>query len=204
MLKIRKHQKNIIIGLILTGGVLIIASWTTSSISSGIISEPPDFYGTSKEVSLDEMIEIADKNSLLITLPSELQRNLELTAIYLKEKPFIAIVVYSAKGNKDYITAELTLQIAPVDPKWIPTYSELQSEAAESQDKTAMEINTWPVMIHENADVGGNSEKREKYGDYTLLVNIWIEEINYLYNAPTLNINEAVSIAENMILLNTN
>lgn len=131
-------------------------------------------------------------------------KNPELTAIYLKESPFIAIVVYSADGIKDYKSAELTIEIAPVDPKWIPTYSELQSEAAESQDKTAMEINTWPVMIHENADVGGNSEKREKYGDYTLLVNIWIEEINYLLNAPTLNINDAVLIVGNMVILNTN
>jgi hypothetical protein len=199
-----KHKKNMIIGLILTSGVLIVASWTTSSISPGIISEPPDFYGTSKEVSLEKMLETVENFSLSIYLPNEMPKNLELTAIYLKESPFIAIVVYSAKGNKDYITAELTIEIAPIDPKWIPTYSELQSEATESQDKTAMEINTWPVIVYENADVGGNSEKREKYGDFTLLVNLWIDEIGYLYCAPTLTINDVIPIVGSMILLNTN
>ncbi len=197
-----KNQKNITIAIIMTIGLLIVASWSISSIFPGIISEPADFYGTSKEVSLDEMIEVADKNNLSIRLPSELPKNLELTAIYLKESPFIAIVVYSAKGNKDYITAELTIEIAPVDPKWIPTYNELQSEAEESKEKTAMEINTWPVIIHENADIGGGSEKRELYGDFTLLVNLWIDEIGYLYCAPTLTINDAIPIVGSMTLLN--
>ena len=145
-----KDKKNKIIPLILAIGVLIVVSWSISSISPTIISRPADFYGTSIEVSLDEMIEIADNNSLIISLPSDLPNNLVLTAIYLKESPFIAIVVYSAKNNKDYITAELTIELAPVNSTQIPTYAELLSEAEESQDKTAMEINTWPVMIQEN------------------------------------------------------
>ena len=197
-----KKQKNMIIALVMIIGVFSIASWSLSSISSGIISEPADFYGTSKEVSFEEMIEVADNKNLSITLPSELPKNLELTVIYLKEDPFIAIVVYSAKGNKDYITAELTIQIASTDPIWVPTYNQLQSEAEESQDKTAMEINTWPVMIYENANIGGDTEKREIYGDFTLLVNLWIDEVNYLYCAPTLTINEAIIIVGSMTLLN--
>ena len=167
-----KKQKNVIIVVIMTIGALSITSWTLSLISPGIFSEPPDFYGTSKEVSLEEMIEVADKKNLTLSLPSELPKNLELTAIYLSESSFIAIVVYSSKGNKDYITAELTIQITHPNPIWIPTYNQLQSEAEQSQDKTAMEINTWPVMIYENADIGGESETREIYGDFTLLVNL--------------------------------
>ena len=117
-------------------------------ISCSISSTPSNFskplviYGTSREVSLEMMLETAKNYNLSIYLPREVPKNLELTSIYLKESLFIAIVVYSAESNKDYKTAELTIEIAPVDLKWIPTYSEPQSEAAESQDKTAMEINT--------------------------------------------------------------
>lgn len=155
-------------------------------------SEPPDFYGTSKEVTFEEMIEVANKYELSIYLPTDLPKNLQLVTIYLKESPFIAIIVYSAEGNRDYKTAELTLEIAPVDPKWIPTFSELQSEAEKSEDITAREINTWPVKIHENADIGRNSESRDKYGDYTLLIYTWIEDMNYVYFAPTLNFEETI------------
>ncbi len=118
-----------------------VISCSISSTPSNFL-KPPDIYGTSSEVSLEMMLETAKNYNLSIYLPNEVPKNLELTAIYLKESPFIAIVVYSAESNKDYKTAELTIEIAPVDLKWIPTYSELQSEAAESQDKTAMEINT--------------------------------------------------------------
>ena len=202
MVKMNKKQKNVIIVVIMTIGALSIASWTLSLISPGIFSEPADFYGTSKEVSLEEMIEVADKKNLTLSLPSELPKNLELTAIYLSESSFIAIVVYSSKGNKDYITAELTIQITHPNSIWIPTYNQLQYEAELSQDKTAMEINAWPVMIYENADIGGESETREIYGDFTLLVNLWVNEIGYLYCAPTLTVNEAILIVGSMTLLN--
>ena len=198
-----KNQKNMITALIMTLGVLIIASWFINSTSPGMVSEPANFYGTSKEVSLDEMKEVADKSNFSLFLPFNLPKNLVLTAIYLKESPFIAIVVYSANNNKDYITAEFTIEIAPVNPKWIPTFDELQSEAEQSPDKTALKINTWSVMIYENADIGGNSEKRELYGDFTLLVNLWIDDIGYLYCAPTLTVNDAISIVGSMTSLNT-
>jgi hypothetical protein len=197
-----KKQKNMMIALIMTITLLIVVSWSINSSPPRITAESPDFYGTSKEVSLDEMIGIANMYDLSIHLPSEMPSNLKMTAIYLKESPFIAIIVFSAEGNKDYITAELTIEITSVDPEWIPTYSELQSEAETSPDKTAMEINTWPVMIYENADIGGHYEARDKYGDYTLLLNLWIDEMGYLISAPTLNVNDAVSIVESMALLN--
>ncbi len=196
-------QKNLMIALIMTLGFCIVASLSINSSTLRINAEPPDFYQTSKEVSLEEMIEIANKNDLLIYLPSELPGNLKITAIFLKESPFIAIVVFSAESNKDYITAELTIEIAPVNPKWVPSYNELQSEAEMNQDKTALEINTWPVMIHENADIGGHFERRAKFGDYTLLVNLWIYNIGYIFCAPTLKFNEAVVTIESMFLLNT-
>jgi len=196
-----KGQKNLMVALTLGITLFIVVSWSINSLPQRIIFEPPDFYGTSEEVSLEEMVEVANKFNLSIYIPSELLRDLKITAIYLKESPFIAIVVFSADGNKDYKTSEFGIEIAPVNPQWVPTYSEFQSEAEKSPDKTAMEINSWPVMIHENA-YSGVSERRDKYGDHTLLVHLWIDEIEYLISTPTLNVNEAVSIVESMTLIN--
>jgi hypothetical protein len=183
--------------------VLVIILSVATSVKPSIISKPPDFYGTSKEVTLEEMTGVANENDISIYLPESLPKDLKLTAVYLKESPFIAILVYSAEGNKDYKSAELTLEIAPVGPKWIPIFNELQSEAEKSPDKTAIQINNWPVLIHENADAGGNTEQIEKYGQYTLLINIWIENIGYSYNASTLTTQNAISMIETMQLLST-
>jgi hypothetical protein len=199
---VNTKQKNLMTALIITIGFCVIASLSINSSSPRTNAEPPDFYQTSKEVSLEEMIEIANKGNLLIYLPSELPGNLKIMAIYLKESPFIAIIVFSAENNKDYITAELTVEIAPVNPKWVPSYNELHSEAEMNQDKTALEINTWPAIIHENADIGGYSERRSKFGDYTMLANVWIDNIGYLFCAPTLEFNEIVATIESMFLLN--
>jgi hypothetical protein len=184
---------------------MVIASLTTVSImmtiTHPIISEPADFYGTSKKVSLEEMVTVANQNNISIYLPNTLPHTLELTAIYLKESPFVAIMVYSSEVNKDYKTAELTLQIASVDPNLIPTYAELQSEAEKSPDENALQINNWPILIQENAYAGGNRERIEKYGEYTMLINIWIEEVWYLYNAPTLTLQDAVEMIEAIQLI---
>lgn len=58
------------------------------------------------------------------------------------------------------------------------------------------------MIIYENADIGGSDEKRAKFGDYTLLVNLWIDNIGYTFSAPTLKIDEAVSIVESIVLVN--
>jgi len=162
-------------------------------------SEPADFYGTSKEVSLEEMANVANKFNLSIYLPSELPDNFELTTIYLKDGPFIAIVVYSAEGNKDYKTAELGIQITPSDSP--PTYNELVSIANESEYKMALEINDWPVLIDERKFITTNEDFKKKYGDYTLLMKFWIEGMRYNIGAPTLNVATAIQLVENMSLL---
>ena len=92
--------------------------------------EPMDFYATSREVSLGELVDFADKYDISLYLPSELPNNLKLTAIYLKDGPFVAILVYSAEGNKDYKTAELTIEIIPTSDT--PTLNELESRAESS------------------------------------------------------------------------
>ena len=167
--------------------------------NSNTISSPADFYGTSKEVDLNEFVTYLNNNDISVYLPADLLDKFEMTAIYLKESPFIAIVVYSAESNKDYKTAELTIQISPATS--IPTYEELSSNIENPEFEKAFEINGWPVLVNERASSGGDSSFIAKYGEYTLLTMIWIEMNQYLVNSPTLITAEVKVLVENMVLI---
>ncbi len=177
----------------------IVVSWSLNVAEPNTTHEPLDFYGTSRKVSLIEMIEVATKFNISLYLPSESPNNLELTAIYLKDGPFIAMVVYSAESNIDYKSAEFIIQI--VQSESSPTYDHLKSKADKSEFKTALEINNWPVLLDEKADSGGEAEFREKYGDTTLLGRVWINGMRYNIVAPTLKINDVIQVVEDMNLL---
>lgn len=197
----RRRDKTFIIALAICFALFTLSSWFLNISGPRSIPTPPDFYGCSREVSLDEMIEVADKFNISIYLPSELPNNLELTTIYLRDNSFLAIVVYSAEDNKDYKTAELRIQISQSLPEVSPTYDQLVSWANESEYKTAMKINSWPVFINERADWGGNWESREKYGDYVLSVRVWIDGMVYAIGAPTLNVDDTVELVWCMNLM---
>lgn len=160
------------------------------------ISSPSDFYGTSKEVNINEFTTYLEKNNITVYLPSDLPHHFEMTAIYLKESPFIAIIVYSAESNKDYKTAELTIQISPSIS--IPTLNELSSNIQNPEFEKVFEINGWPVLINERASSGGEISFIAKYGEYTYLTMVWIEENQYLINSPTLITEEVKILVGNM------
>ncbi len=197
----RRRDKSFAISLAIIIVLFTLASFFLNMADLNTIHKPADFYGTSREVSLDEMVDVANKFNISIYLPSELPNNLELTAIYLRDDSFLAIVVYSAEGNKDYMTAELGIQISPSPSEFSPTYDELRSEAETSEYKTALEVNGWPVLINEKADWGGNEASKEKYGDYVLLVRVWIDGMEYNIGAPTLNVDTTVELVGSMNLL---
>ena len=160
--------------------------------------EPADFYGTSRDVSLSEMVDVAKQFNLSIFMPSELPNNLELAIVYLKDSPFIAIAVYSSEGNKDYKTSELTIQITPSTSP--PTYDELIFQVKNSESETALKINNWSVLVNEKADAGGDIETREKYGDYILLTTVWINEMRYMISCRTLITTKAIEMIRSMQL----
>ena len=195
----KRRDKSCVISLAIIVALFTLASWFLNTAELVNVRTPADFYGTSREASLNEMVDVANRFNMSIYLPSELPNNLELTAIYLRDDSFLAIVVYSANGNKDYRIAELGIQISPSE--FSPTYDELRSEAETSEYKTALEINSWPVLINEKADWGGNEASKEKYGDYTLLVRVWIDGMEYNIGAPTLNVGTTVELVESMSLL---
>ncbi len=195
----RKNTKSFTISLVSLLTLLIFASTFLNSLNNNTISSPADFYGTSKEVDINEFTTYLNKNDITVYLPSDLLDKFEMTAIYLKEKPFIAIVVYSADSNKDYKTAELTIQISPATS--IPTYNELSSNIKNPEFEKAFEINSWPVLVNERASSGGDSSFIAKYGEFTVLTMIWIEENQYFINSPTLITAEVKILVENMKIL---
>ncbi|UCD01767.1 MAG: hypothetical protein JSV23_01725 [Promethearchaeota archaeon] len=195
-----RRPKTFAISIAIIIVLFTLASFFLNMGDLNTIHKPPDFYYHSREVSLDEMVDIANGFNLSIYLPSELPNNLELTAIYLRDNDFLAIVAYSAEGNEDYKTAEFGIQISPLPPEFTPTYDDLRSEAETSEYKTALEINSWPVLINEKANWGGNEEAREKYGDYVLHVQVWIDGMEYNIGAPTLNVETTVELVESMNL----
>ena len=196
----RKNTKSFAISFV---SLLIILVFTSTvlniSNNNSIIYGPADFYGTSKEVNINEFTTYLNKNNITVYLPSDLLDKFEMTAIYLKESPFIAILVYSAESNKDYKTAELTIQISPAAST--ATYHELSANIQNPEFEKAFEINGWPVLVNERASSGGDSSFIAKYGDFTLLTMIWIEGNVYFINSPTLITAEVIILVENMRIL---
>jgi hypothetical protein len=194
----RKNAKNLTGAFIILLTVLVLA-YSLSNTMEPEYGRVQDFYGTSREVSLNEMVDVAETYNKLLYLPTELPNNLMLITIYLKDSPFIAIIVYSAEGNKDYKTAELTIQISLSDSP--PTYNDLVSQAEDSEYETALEINNWSVLVNERANTGGNTETIEKYGEHILIVFAWIDGMRYIINCRNLMKTDAVSMVEGMCLL---
>jgi len=196
---VRTKSKSFLRAFVILIAVLVLTLSllsTTKPINHG---QPLDFYGVSREVSLDEMVDTADRFNQSIYMPLVLPDNLKLTTIYLKDSPFIAIVVYSAEGNKDYKTAELTIQITPSPSP--PTYNELVSQVENSKNEIVQEINSWPVLVNEKAYVGGDIETQNKYGDYLPLVTAWIDGMRYMISIRTMRTTDATEMVSNMHLL---
>ncbi len=165
-------------------------------INNNFVWTPPDFYATSKEVDIDEFQTFLKENDISIYLPTGVPNELNLTAIYLKESPFIAIVVYSAESNKDYKTAELTVQVSIAHH--LPDYDELVSNIQNPETEKALEINSWPLVVHEKASSGGESSFVAKWGEFTVLTELWIQDNAYCINSPTFTFSDVVSLVENM------
>ena len=194
----RKNEKSFIKGLTIVILLLVLAS-SLVNLDKPIPGQIADVFEFSDEDSLNEMISAAEKFNKSIFLPFELPNKLEYTALYLKESPFIAILVYSAEGNKDYKTAELTIEISiSTSP---PTYNDLFSKSLDSEYETALLINDWPVLVNERASTGSYVETKEKYGDHFLLVITYIGGMRYLIGCRTLTKSESIILVRNMDLL---
>ncbi len=191
----KKNSKNLLNSFILLLVAFFLASFLINS-NNNYVSQPPDFYYTSQQVTFDEFTEYIKNNEIVVNLPSLLPEGYKLTAIYLKKSPFIAIVVYSTDSNKDYKTAELTIQISYATQ--IPTCDELVSNIQNGEFEKVYEINNWPVLVNEKASSGSEASFIAKYGEYTVLTIVWIEEIQYVINSPNLTTTNIITLVQEM------
>lgn len=196
----RRASRAIPYGAALVIVIALLALYSAGPDINGVV----DFYAIAREASLSELVQVADKTGNLLYLPSALPPGFKLTAIYLHEDEslkegeilfFIAIVVYSAEGNTDYKTAELGIQIVSGAR---PTYKQMQAWAEKSKYVTVLRINDWPVRLNERASTGGDEERRAKYGEYQLLVEVWIKAIEYTISPMTLTPDEAIQLVRSM------
>lgn len=169
--------------------------------NQGFVAKPAEPPFTKKEVSLDDLLKLANEKNLSIHLPTSLPNNYSRSAIYLREEGFLAIVLYSAEGDKDYITAELGIQLTyEKDPPTIEELSSKESRGRElDENESVVEINGWPVFLDTKA-YGDPSEKfREKYGTYIVLAYVWIDKIKYTISSPTINGGQTIDLIKSMV-----
>jgi len=162
-------------------------------------SEPVDFYAAGgRKVSLNELIKFVGEAGETIYLPSKLSRGLKLTAVYFKDGPFIAIVVYSAEGDKDYKTAELTIEITP---SGLPP-SSLEELKSISGDDYVLEINGWLVRIKKDAYVFEREFIKKYRTNRAPSAEAWIKGSNYTFNywmrSPILTVEELIQLIRDM------
>lgn len=195
----RNKSKNFVISFVALL-IFFVSATLISNISynnnQNLVSNPPDFYAISKEVSIDEFKTYLKENNISAYLPTIIPEKLILTAIYLEEEPFVVIVVYSADFNKDYKTAELTIQISLANYK--PDYNELVSNIHNPETEIALQINTWPLLVNEKASAGEESSFIAKYGEYTVLTMLWIQNTQFYINSPTYTLLDVITLVENM------
>ena len=152
------------------------------------VREPlvPEFIEIAEEVSLQELVDFMAAGGKKLYLPTELPEGLELTAIYMKDGPFVAVLVYDREGVKDPALAELVIQVAPgpeyygmsVD-EYVRGYEEIFPEGRIE----VLEINGWPVFIDKEAPVY-RPRKIAKFGNTILTATVWIDGIEYTIGLP--------------------
>ena len=161
--------------------VALIASFTLPNcvLTKESPREPPyyreyDFTRIAEEVSLQELIEYMAEHGATLYLPTQLPDGLEITAVYLKRGPFVAVIVWDSHGNKDPATAELVMQVSPGEPPSLERLKELYYR----KNEYVLEINGWPVAIKMDVPVM-NLRSREKRGETAPVIYVWIDGIRY-------------------------
>ena len=182
-----------------------------------------------KKVSIEEYAKmVREYYNITIYLPSALPKGYVLTAAYVavdpqnesRVFPRFGVVVYSAVGDEDPITAELVIgiDIFRVPPNYEelketykerglpllpPTVESLKWEYGDEADTIIMEVNGWPVMIDKHAAISYPA-RREKYGDYAPLAYVWIWDgkspfyAEYRICAPELTVEELIEVIRSM------
>lgn len=185
---------------------VIIILGIYSNFLEGMIVENPDMSGPPpgidknlEEVTMEEMLTTAANRSVPIYLPSQLPKNLEITAVYMSTKTFRIIIPFNSNSDKNYHTAEFYIGITQDSSP--PTFSEMQTWAEGKETETALFISGWLIYLIENASIS-IPERREVYGETQFTADAYRDGIEYTFVMATLTMDEFIDIIYCMVLEN--
>ena len=141
--------------------------------------EPPiyeAFMSQAREVSLEEFIHLARSHHYELMLPTRLPKGLTLSTIYYKCCPLVAIVVYSARGVKDFRYSELAIEIAP-NPYPLSEEYLLQLNRT-SVDEYVIRVGKGYARISPKVEFG-DEERRRIFGPHPMAI-YWEGGLEYL------------------------
>jgi hypothetical protein len=127
------------------------------------------FMSQAREVSLEEFVRLVRSHGLEILIPTYLPRGMTLTTIYYKCCPLVAMMVYSAKGEKDYRYAELVIEISPSNLPLSEDY--LLSLNRTSGDVYVLKTDRGYARIYPEA-LFGDEERNRKFAPHVLAFTI--------------------------------
>ena len=172
---------------------------------------PPPAPLPLKKVSIEEYVRmVREYYNTTVYLPSALPRGYVLTTAYVavdpqnesRVFPGCGVIVCSAVGDEDPITAELIIGI-DIGISLPPTIESSERGHRDEADTIIMEVNGWPVRINKHAAIS-HPARREKYGDYAPLAWVWIwdDELafyaEYCISAPELTVEELIEVIRGM------
>jgi hypothetical protein len=134
------------------------------------------FMSQAREVSLEEFVRLVRSHGLEILIPTYLPRGMTLTTIYYKCCPLVAMMVYSAKGIKDFRYAELVIEISPSGLP--PSEDYLLSLNRTSRDVYVLKTDRGYARIYPKA-LFGDEERNRKFGPTVLAIYDY-GGVNYL------------------------
>jgi hypothetical protein len=134
------------------------------------------FMSQAREVSLEEFVRLMRSHGLEILIPTYLPRGMTLTTIYYKCCPLVAMMVYSAKGEKDFRYAELVIEISPSGLP--PSEDYLLSLNRTSSDVYVLKTDRGYARIYPEA-LFGDEERNRKFGPHVLAIYDY-GGVNYL------------------------
>jgi len=172
--------------IIALSATIIVAYYYQQKINSGIEgleyepSIPPlyeAFMSKAKEVSLTELRDIMKSKGYELLVPRWLPEGIKLSTIYYKCCPLVVIMVYSDRGTKDYRYANITIEIAPFDPRYAPSEEYLQGRNNPPKEYVVKIRDLVAIVIPES--MPGDPEQQRLFGSYPLAVG-WRNGLEYI------------------------
>jgi len=170
----------------------IIKDVSNIGVPSTTPSSPAPFKSFAVKTTPDEFNRMLESSNNTILQPTVLPKDLENTCVYMspnvKDFSGVTVMVYSANQNQEIATAEMTIEIFPVNG---PIFNEESSGEF-------IKLNELDVYINTKAGVGFE-EYQAKYGPTAVCLSVYIKPYNYLIRAePGIPLEELLVMVESL------